>query len=194
MIRAVRETRKGPVSNVVFNYGYTTIPRHLKDIVVTEYGIADLRGRVDQDVVAALINIADSRFQNKLVKQAVRANKLPKGYKVPEAFRNNYPEKLMKQLEPYRKMNRGLFEIFPFGTDFTPEEVVLGRALREFKAGMERQKVRAVRGLLWQMLKPQPAEALPYLKRVKLDSPGSLKERILRKVVTYALVKSGQVK
>ena len=32
-------------SNVVPRYGYTTIPKHLRDIVVTEYGVADLRGR-----------------------------------------------------------------------------------------------------------------------------------------------------
>ena len=193
MIRAVRMTKKGPVSNVVFNYGYTTIPRHLKDIVVTEYGIADVRGKVDCEVVAALINVADSRFQDKLVKQAIKANKLPKDYKVPEAYRNNYPDKLMKQLEPYRKMKRGLFEIFPFGTDFTPEEVVLGRALREFKAGMDRNKIKNIGGLLKQIVKLQPEKALPYLKRVQLDSPGSFKEWIMKKVVTYALVKSGQI-
>ena len=29
----------------VWEYPETTIPRHLRDIVVTEYGIADLRGR-----------------------------------------------------------------------------------------------------------------------------------------------------
>ena len=194
MIRAVRETKKGAVSNVVFNYGYTTIPRHLKDIVVTEYGIADLRGKVDRDVVAALINIADSRFQDKLVKQAIKANKLPKGYRVPEEFRNNYPDRLMKQLEPYRKMNRGLFEVFPFGTDFTPEEVVLGRALREFKAGIERHKLKTIGGLLKHFFKFQPDKALPYLERVKLNSPDSFKEVILKKIVTYALVRSGQMK
>ncbi len=193
MIRAVRMTKKGPVSNVVFNYGYTTIPRHLKDIVVTEYGIADLRGKVDREVIAALINIADSRFQDKLVKQAIKANKLPKDYKVPEAFRNNYPDKLMKQLEPYRKLKRGLFEIFPFGTDFTPEEVVLGRALREFKAGMDRNKIKTIGGILKQTVKFQPEKALPYLKRVQLDSPASIKERLLKNVVVYALVKSGQI-
>ena len=30
-------------SNIVWSYGHTTIPRHLRDIVVTEYGVADLR-------------------------------------------------------------------------------------------------------------------------------------------------------
>lgn len=31
-------------SNIRWSYGHTTIPRHLRDIVVTEYGVADLRG------------------------------------------------------------------------------------------------------------------------------------------------------
>jgi len=38
--------------------------RHLRDVVVTEYGVADLRGLSDQDAIAALLNIADSRFQD----------------------------------------------------------------------------------------------------------------------------------
>lgn len=50
-----------------------TIPRHLRDIVVTEYGIADLRGRTDEEVIIALLEIADSRFQDGLVKEAKQA-------------------------------------------------------------------------------------------------------------------------
>ena len=193
MIRAVRETARGPESNIVFNYGYTTIPRHLKDIVVTEYGIADLRGKVDHDVVAALINVADSRFQDQLIKQAVAANKLPAAYRVPEMFRNNYPEQLMKTLEPFRKMKLGLFEIFPFGTDFTPEEIILGRSLRDFKSKMTRKKVETIMGFVKHMFSPDPVKALPYLRRMKLDSPGSIKEIIAKKIVTYALISAGQI-
>ena len=32
-------------SNIVWEYAHSTIPRHLRDVVVTEYGIADLRGK-----------------------------------------------------------------------------------------------------------------------------------------------------
>ena len=35
--------------NILWNYGHT-IPRHLRDIYVTEYGIADLRGKSDEAV------------------------------------------------------------------------------------------------------------------------------------------------
>src|SRR5207302_3517792 len=57
-------------SNVVASYGSTTIPRHLRDVVVTEYGIAALRGQTDERVATALIEIADSRFQDRLLHDA----------------------------------------------------------------------------------------------------------------------------
>ena len=44
----VRSTRRKDgrlSSNIVTSYGHCTIPRHLRDIAITEYGIADLRGR-----------------------------------------------------------------------------------------------------------------------------------------------------
>ena len=64
LLRATREAGGAVESNIVFNYGHATIPRHLRDIVVTEYGIADLRGRTDAEVAGALIAIADRRFQD----------------------------------------------------------------------------------------------------------------------------------
>lgn len=193
MIRAVKETKKGPKSNVVFNYGYTTVPRHLKDIVVTEYGIADLRGKVDHEVVAAIINIADSRFQGELVEKAKKAKKLPPDYEIPEAFRNNYPDVIAQRLAPFRAMKKGYFDVFPFGCEFTKEELVIGRSLREFKAKMEKDKIKTIMGLARQMLSPVPEGARPYLKRMKLDAPGDFKEKISRKLVTFALKEAGQI-
>src|SRR5262249_4993588 len=74
-VRATR-TKNGLVtSNIVWNYGHCTIPRHLRDIVVTEYGIADLRGRTDEECIAALLDIADSRFQEELLAKAKVAGK-----------------------------------------------------------------------------------------------------------------------
>ena len=66
-------------SNVVTGYGHTTIPRHLRDVAITEYGIADLRGKTDAECIAAMIDIADSRFQEKLLSDAKRANKIDSG-------------------------------------------------------------------------------------------------------------------
>ena len=44
-LEATRKARGRTQSNVRWSYGHVTIPRHLRDVVVTEYGIADLRGK-----------------------------------------------------------------------------------------------------------------------------------------------------
>src|SRR3989440_105025 len=113
LIRSTTEEDGRLRSNVRWSYGHVTIPRHLRDIVVTEYGIADLRGRSDEEVAAALLEIADSRFQDELLKEAKRAGKIGEGYRIPDHARNNRPDRLEKALARYRE--RGLFPAFPFG-------------------------------------------------------------------------------
>ena len=79
-VRSTRRKDGKTSSNIVTSFGHVTIPRHLRDIAVTEYGIADLRGRTDAECVAAMINIADSRFQDALLAEARRAHKIDAGY------------------------------------------------------------------------------------------------------------------
>ena len=67
MLRSDRVKYGQAVSNIIWNYGHTTIPRILRDIVVTEYGIANLRSKSDKEIIAALLNTADSRFQAELL-------------------------------------------------------------------------------------------------------------------------------
>src|SRR3546814_9225910 len=55
MLRAVRESGGKTRSYVVWTYGHTTIPRHLRDVAITEYGIADLRGRNDEACIRAIL-------------------------------------------------------------------------------------------------------------------------------------------
>ena len=43
-IRSTRRSGKLLESNILFNYGHITIPRHLRDIIVTEYGIGRSAG------------------------------------------------------------------------------------------------------------------------------------------------------
>ena len=76
MLRATHDNADGLKSSIVWSYGHITIPRHLRDIVVTEYGVADLRGQSDGEVIKRLIAVADSRFQDELVKQAKGHGKL----------------------------------------------------------------------------------------------------------------------
>src|SRR5690348_6199280 len=79
-INATRRSGRKLSSNVRWSYAHTTIPRHLRDIVVSEYGIADLRGESDEQVVADMLAISDSRFQNELLRRAKDAGKIARTY------------------------------------------------------------------------------------------------------------------
>lgn len=131
-INATRRVGGQFQSNVRWSYGHTTIPRHLKDIVVSEYGIADLRGKSDEQVVAAMLAITDSRFQDDLLRQAKDAGKIAKSYEIAAPHRQNYPASIEGALSPLRE--RGLLPPFPFGTDFTPLEQRLIAALERLQA------------------------------------------------------------
>src|SRR6202040_487420 len=93
-VEATRQAGRGLESNIRWAYGHETIPRHLRDIVVTEYGVADLRGKSDADVIASMLTVADSRFQNELTRQAKDAGKLPANFEIPKACRENHPERI----------------------------------------------------------------------------------------------------
>src|SRR5207253_4615907 len=62
-------------SSIRWSHAHVTLPRHLRDIIVTEYGVADLRGMTDRDCIAAMLSIADARLQPALVEAATRAGK-----------------------------------------------------------------------------------------------------------------------
>lgn len=172
-------------SNIRWSYGHVTIPRHLRDIVITEYGIADLRGRTDEEVIIALVEIADSRFQDDLVNEAKRAGKLRKEYRIPDHARNNQPARLKQVLNKYRE--RGLFTSFPFGTDLTDEELVLRKALLALKETLEQKKLFPLRVSAIRKAVAAPNAARPYLERMKLDQPRNFKERIYRRALIYGL-------
>src|SRR5258706_322398 len=103
-------------SNIRWSYGHETIPRHLRDVIVTEYGVADIRGKSDADVIATMLQIADSRFQGELARQAKDAGKLPKNFEIPAPYRENFPERITRALKPAREA--GMLPSFPFGSDF----------------------------------------------------------------------------
>ena len=126
MFRAVRDNRNGSVSsNVPWSYGHTTIPRHLRDIAITEYGIADLRGASDEHCVHRMLAITDSRFQQKIRHKAEAELKIAFGTQGLDG--GNAPAKLAQTLQPFKQ--RGLLPDYPLGSDFTPTEQRLVKAL-----------------------------------------------------------------
>ncbi len=184
-LRSTRDSRGEVTSSIPWSYGHATIPRHLRDIVVTEYGIADLRGRTDREVVEALLAIMDSRFQDRFVADAQRARKLPRDYRIPDTARNNHPQRLRERFAPWRA--RDLFEDLPFGSDITPEEVVLAKALRGLQAATHSLpgKVSAtLRALFADATAPR---LQPYMARMALTTPQSFGERLQRGLVAVAV-------
>jgi acyl-CoA hydrolase len=174
MLRATRNSKGHVTSNILWNYGHTTIPRHLRDTVVTEHGIADLRGKSDRDVIAAMVCIADSRFQDQLLRQAKSAGKIESSYEIPVECRNNTPQRIEQALANARSM--GLLEPFPFGTDFTPIEQRLMAALTSLASAPPIQLARfLLRGL---SANDRPVDVRECLDRMKLAEPKRLSELI----------------
>jgi len=182
-VHSTREKRGVLSSNILWSYGQTTIPRHLRDIVVTEYGVADLRGRTDQDVVAAILNVTDSRFQDGLKSEAQRAAKLPPDHRIPDIHRNNTPQALERCFALPRA--RGLFSEFPFGTDLTREEIVLSKALTALKNQAGLPRVRAVAGAV--LSRGTPAAFRPYLERMRLEAPRTREEWLWQRLLVHQL-------
>ena len=185
MVRAVRTGKDGaPSSNIVFNYGHTTIPRHLRDIVITEYGTADLRGQTDSEVAKRLIHIADSRFQASLLAKAKDAGRIEPEYQVPEPFRHNTPDTLEDRLEPFRQS----LPAFPFGSDLTDEEIALGAALKRVKARAgSTPKWKLALAALRSIGSDVPAHHEAYLQRVDLMHPTTFEDRVARTLLIEAL-------
>ena len=180
---ATRKGASGLTSNIRFSYGHVTIPRHLRDIVVTEYGIADLRGKSDADTISALLEIADSRFQPALEQKAKASGKLPKSYTLPETARRNTPEQLREWLEPH---SEALLPRFPFGTDFTELEQYLLPALADLRlasAGFTTLAARVLRGL-----RGQPARfENDALARMAMGHPAGIRARLTQLALRGAL-------
>jgi acyl-CoA hydrolase len=184
-LRATREVGNRIESNIVWNYGHTTIPRHLRDIVVTEYGIADLRGKTDSEIIEELLKITDSRFQTQLMRQAKKSGKLRSNYRIPELFRNNYPNNVIQKIAAFRK--QGFFPPYPFGTDLTEQEQVVGRALKSLR-NKSRSRLLLTRALFRAILTFNiPQQHKPYLERMGLWQAKGIEERLYRKLLSNEL-------
>lgn len=181
LLRSWREAGGEVSSNIVWDYGHCTIPRHLRDVVVTEYGIADLRGQTDAEVIARLLAISDSRFQPQLLAQAKKAGKLPEGFELDPRYCDNTPERL----EALRGRYARLFPEYPLGCDFTAEERDLLRALNWLKSKF---KLSEALELGKAALDAPPAEDWSaQLARMGLEKPEGLKEEVYQRLVLAGL-------
>jgi acyl-CoA hydrolase len=189
-IIAVRGTSRrggGLKSNIVWSYGNTTVPRQLRDIIVTEYGIADLRGKSDRDVIVAMLTVADSSAQPELMHAAIKPRKLERAFTLPSEHRNNWTERIRDALGPMRA--DGLLPLFPLGTEMTEAEQSLIAPLAMLKSGtlIDRLTV-LLSGLNPRAPHPYHAAALD---RMGLRKPKGVKERLIRAIVLGALRRAG---
>ncbi len=186
MFRATRD-HKGEVStSVPWNYGHCTIPRHLRDIAVSEYGIADLRGVDDAGCVQAMAAIADARFQADLLRQAGAARKIPKDFRAPSIWSNNRSAAISSRLAPFRQ--NGMLVDYPLGCDFTAVEQQLVRALGWLKSATARPagKLLTIIGTLLSAGATAPGED-DAIERMALSRPDSLASRIEARLLRLAL-------
>ncbi|MGN6656674.1 MAG: acetyl-CoA hydrolase/transferase C-terminal domain-containing protein [Rhodanobacter sp.] len=185
LLRATRRHRGGIESTIRWNHGQITIPRHLRDVVVTEYGVADLRGKSDVECIEAMLSICDARFLDALCAEAKSFGKLAADFAIPDAWRRHQPEALHESLLPFRR--KGQLPVFPFGSDFDEVEQRLLPALEWLQSSASHWRGR------WQVLRAAvcPGEAMEdegaALARMGLDAPKGLSERIQRRLLQAAL-------
>ncbi|WP_311968460.1 acetyl-CoA hydrolase/transferase C-terminal domain-containing protein [Pseudomonas baltica] len=181
VLRSWRESAGVVSSNVQWDYGHCTIPRHLRDIVITEYGIADLRGQTDAVVVERLINIADSRFQASLIAEAQIAGKLRQDFQLDPRFADNSPERL----QAIRERHPRLFAEYPLGCDFTEEERDLLRALNWLKSKFHLSEIFELGKAALDA--PEPSRFAAHLQRMQLSEPHGLREDLYQRLLLAAL-------
>ena len=191
-VRSTRGSDKNLKSNILPYYGHITIPKHLRDVIVTEYGVADLRGQSDSEVIKRLLNVADSRFQEELLEFAKDNNKVEADYEIPEFARHNTPEKIAAVLSGHVKS--GLLPDYPFGTALTDQEIALAASLRKIKALAE-EPTHFIPRLFKALLHHHHDEAAkPWLERIHLEHPGTSKEFLIQQLLMLELEERGLLK
>lgn len=179
---ATRQSRGSIESNIVWEAGMETIPRHLRDIVVTEYGIADLRGKSDAEAILSMIAIADSRFQERLLDQARAAGKLPAEAILPARHRSNSARRVAQWLGRFRSQ---ALPDFPFGTDFTDTEQRLLPALSRL-SNARHSKARLAKLVVQGSGGGSPDEEA-CIRRMNLAHPHGVRERLRAAALRGAL-------
>ena len=172
-------------SNLHWEYPHSTLPRHMRDLFVTEYGVADLRGKTDRECVERMLAISDARFQGELCSAAKRGNKLPPSYRLPDHIRDNVPEKLERALSGAQQS--GVLPRLPFGCDLSPAELELAARLKRLAtAGSSWEgRTKLARALARDLTaRSAVSEATRFaLAHLELDRPLNAKEQLFARLV-----------
>ncbi|WP_299581086.1 acetyl-CoA hydrolase/transferase C-terminal domain-containing protein [uncultured Microbulbifer sp.] len=176
-------------SNIVWEYPHTTIPRHLRDIVVTEYGAVDLRGKTDRDVMVSMLSICDAQFQAVLLEQAKHAGKIEKDFNIPAEFNQNTPEHIAETFSDEKSL--AMLPYYPLGTDFTDDEGLLAVALQQLRAADRswwRMLVAVIKGRkVWRDKSDKLTYLQRCLERMGCDHPATYEHRLEAYMIAAAL-------
>lgn len=183
LLRATRTSGGDTRSTIVWEAGEVSVPRHLRDIVVTEYGVADLKGATDREVAIRLARICDSRFQAAFLDAAKAAGKLEAGFELEPEFRCNTPERVRAALRPFAQQ----LPAYPLGSDLTEVEQDLREALEYLKTVTSSRSSRLRTVLKALFTGERDDDVLEGLQRMGLDRPASWGERIEARLIAYAL-------
>ncbi len=186
MFRASRGIGADRTSNMRWSYGHTTVPRHHRDVYVSEYGIAATRGKSDREVVEAMLSIADAEFIPDLRQSAAHAGKLPLDAVLPRNVERNTAAAVgavfaMDDVRPH-------FPAYPLGTELTEIEQELAEGLGWLRDNTA-QRMDKWRTVAAALFSAKPELHVEALERMRLSTPASIGERIAQRLVAYALQK-----
>lgn len=182
MCRARRDSGGKVSSNIRWNYGHNTVPRHHRDVFVTEYGIAATRGCSDRDTIDRLLHIADAKFQRGLIKSPLRSGKIERGYKMAGDADMNRPDVITSVFNQHREH----FPAYPLGTELSNDEQVLAEALAWLQSNTASTGKR-LRTTLQAALNSNKTGHLAELSRMRLDNPSGIKQTVMQRLLRYAL-------
>ncbi|MEO1035306.1 MAG: acetyl-CoA hydrolase/transferase C-terminal domain-containing protein [Pseudomonadota bacterium] len=182
MLRARRMHGGRPQTNIKWNYGHTTVPRHHRDVFATEYGLAATRNRSDAQTIAAMLGIADRAFLPTLTAAAQDARKLAASFSAVPETNDNTPERIAEvfsdpDVQPH-------FPTYPLGTVFTPVEQRLIPAL-EWLKHKTAEPLQNLAELLGALARGGSAHD-DAIERLGLDNAGTA-DRITRRLLRFAL-------
>ncbi|MEZ5653694.1 MAG: acetyl-CoA hydrolase/transferase C-terminal domain-containing protein [Burkholderiaceae bacterium] len=184
-LNATRQKSGRRQSNIRWRYGHATVPSHFRDVVVSEYGVADLRGQTDEACVKRMLAISDSAFQDELLEQAKSAGKVAADFEIPPAWRRNTEDGLHDWLGDARRDGRA--PPFPFGTDFSQTERRLLPVLEHLQRhggswpALLRLAYAGIRAA------PSGAQERDMLERLQVLEASSLRERVYRWLLLGAM-------
>lgn len=193
MLRSKRTSKGDTSSNILWSVENMTIPRHLRDVYVTEYGIADLRHATDGDCVRRMVSVTDAAFQEELISQAEKNIKANVGSMLPTDHFRNSSDVLASKLEPFRKNGSAdaVLPDYPLGSDFTPVEQRVVKALQWLKSHTQDKvsmaKTAAQAAASSVLSDPVDVEAM---QRMGFANPDGVEENLAASLFELALEKT----